>query len=406
MRRGDGRFAVLFMVVAIGSALVGAKQVQAAQPVMRLVIMPDAIAQFAAALPPIDLSIPGNAGRPSSTVKLAALVFCGAESSGAASLLAVVQPSDEPAIHPRLSAAECVSQPAETVRRLHANFPGVRWIRVVHARLSWQPWRLRARLVDLATAGNSSSAPTDSPGSSIDLSTAGLHLLPSPGQALSFDLATAVRANYVIAALFAHPGAVDPDQFLRVDNTLEGEIASAPAGTNTLVDARDSFINRMLRIYAPVYQIPLNVQGVGQDLTARNISIAGGENALQIIGQLALSGLTYDARVDCAGGDLAIREIVLKAPDASACTSDDMIERLQCQARVAAMQGSSTALSSSLTNYYQGQKFRYSTDGHPFDLTLGDATLVASFDALKTSSNGSVIGAAGRATISRAASDR
>ena len=390
------------IVMALGAAMALADSA----PLMRVVMLPDAIAQLTHELVPVDVTLASGPGEPSSTIKLSGLAYCGSDDSGGASIIAAAQPSDQPIATITLSPADCAVSLSSLAIRMHAAAPSLRWIEVIKARATWQPWRLRVAISDTATAGSgASSAPPAKKGASLSFPTADIPLLPPPGSnpgptGARFDLAVAFHPDYVLAVLFSHGATTDPVPALTADTVLGREISTAPAGTNAVADAQDVFINQLLSIYAPVYQIPVDVQGTGQTLTARNVSIAGSDNELKVVGQVALGQLNYTATVDCVGDDLAMRSITLDAPMAS-CNSDDMMAQFRCQAQLAAMQGSSSALSSGLTNYYQGQRFHYSTGDHPAEFTLGDVNFAVTFDALKTSASGPIVSEAGRATIRR-----
>jgi hypothetical protein len=177
-------------------------------------------------------------------------------------------------------------------------------------------------------------------------------------------------------------------------------MSAAPERANVLVDALYVFINDLLRIYAPSYQIPIQLQGMTQTMVAKNIRVSGGDNMMTAAGQLTLGEIAYNGTVRCEGSDLGVSQITLDAPAAN-CNSDDLIERLRCQGQQAALAGSSNAVAAALTNYYQGQKFHYSTVDRPLRFTLGDTEFEATFEALKSSSRDSTVSEAGHVTIKR-----
>jgi len=117
-----------------------------------------------------------------------------------------------------------------------------------------------------------------------------------------------------------------------------------------------------------------------------------------VTGQLAMEGIAYNCAVHAAGADLVVKQIQL-TPVAQPCTSNDLMERLQCQGQQIATSGSSQSVANALTNYYQGTPFHYSTEGHPLDFELGDKQFTATFDTLKSGSKGSTIREAGKASI-------
>jgi hypothetical protein len=382
-------------------------------PLMRVVVLPDTLAQASHELVPLDVTPWTGAGEPGSTIKLINLVYCAADASNGASILAAAQPSDQPTASVMLSSSDCTAAPSGLAAHLRASAPSVRWIKIIKGRASWQPWRMTVTITDVATAGSGAGLSFLKVGDSWSYSTADLALLPPADRNLNqgaanlrearnfrFDLAVAFYRNYILLALFSHGNTADPGPALKADEALRREIGSAPEGTSAVADAQDTFVNELLRVYAPVYEIPINVQGAAQNLTARDVSIAAGDNRLKVDGQVAFGQLSYDAVVDCAGEDLEVRDITLEAPPAS-CHGSDMMEQFRCQAQSAAMQASSNTLSSALTSYYQGQKFHYSTNGQPIRFNLGDEEFSATFEALKTSSAGSIVSEAGRATIRR-----
>ena len=171
-------------------------------------------------------------------------------------------------------------------------------------------------------------------------------------------------------------------------------------GANVLAEAQYAFINDLLKMYAPSYSIPIELQGITQTMVAKNVRLSGKNKAMTAAGQLSLENLVYNSTVRCDGDDLSVRTITLE-PLASNCNMEDMVARLQCQAQQAVMAGSSGAAAAALTSYYQGQKFHYSSVDSPLQFTLGDAELAATFEALKSSSRDSTFSEAGRVTIHR-----
>jgi hypothetical protein len=273
---------------------------------------------------------------------------------------------------------------------------------VVKLHAVWSPWRLTMTVAQMAavTSGTKAPSPGIKPGDTWSYPTSNLRILPPPGENLSFDVAVGFLDTGVVAALFMHGETPDPGATLAPP---PDELAGAPSNANTLADGQYGFVNKLLGIYAPAYQFPLNFQGVSQSLRARDVSVSGGDNLMDVNGRVELGGLAYTGVIHCSGDDLAVRDVQLEAP-AAACNSDDMLEQIKCQARGAAMAGSSSALSNALTNYYQGQKLNYYTGARPLVFTLGEVEFSAAFEGLKASSHGSTISEYGRSTIRRVSS--
>jgi len=226
--------------------------------------------------------------------------------------------------------------------------------------------------------------------------TSNLHILPPPGQENRFDVAIGFLESSIVVALFPSGRMSNPELYLKRDPVLEAELADAPARANAVAEAQYGFINVLLRLYAPSFEIPLQLQGMTQALTARNISASGGDNTMTVTGQVELGNVSYNAAVHCQGEDLAIRQVTLAAPGVN-CGGNDLVTQLQCQGQQAA----SGALGGALTNVYQGQRFHYSTVDRPLRFTLGDADFAAKFEALKSSSRGSTVTEDGNVTLER-----
>jgi len=259
---------------------------------------------------------------------------------------------------------------------------------------------LRFVVADAAGASRSGSPPPSLKelGEFKSFATSNLHILPPPGQENRFDVAIGFLESSVVVALFPSGRVSNPEPYLKRDPVLEAEIGDAPARANSVADAQYGFINALLRLYAPSFEIPLQLQGMAQTLTARNISASGGDNTMTVAGQVGLGNVSYNAAVHCEGEDLAIRQVTLAAPAVN-CDNNDLVGQLQCQGQQAA----SGALGGALTNVYQGQRFHYSTVDRPLRFTLGDAEFAARFEALKSSSRGSTVSEDGNVTIERVA---
>ena len=75
------------------------------------------------------------------------------------------------------------------------------------------------------------------------------------------------------------------------------------------------------------------------------------------------------------------------------------MERMRCQGEQLATSGSSASVANALTNYYQGTPFHYSSEAHPLQFNLLDRQITATFEALRSSSKGTTISEAARASI-------
>ena len=144
--------------------------------------------------------------------------------------------------------------------------------------------------------------------------------------------------------------------------------------------------------------MPLPVQGMTGKMVAKDVQVAGADNSMTASGQLVMENIAYRCAVHSAGPDLVIRRIELN-PIQKSCTSDDLMERLQCQGEQLATSGSSESVANALTNYYQDTSFHYSSEAHPLEFNLFDRQISATFEALKSSSKGTAVREAGRASI-------
>jgi hypothetical protein len=163
-----------------------------------------------------------------------------------------------------------------------------------------------------------------------------------------------------------------------------------------IATARYPFINQMLTLYSPAFNVPVNLQGLSAMLLARNLKVSGGENQVtltgQVISQNGGQNLAYDTRVECAGDDLAVQQVTMEAAGAN-CAQADMLTWLQCQA--------GRGLAAALTEYYQNQPLHVSTRARPLHFTFGENDYEAFFTALKTSSHEDAVSEAGQAVLQR-----
>ena len=389
----------IFLVCGLAAAPAHADE----KPLARIVIMPELIPGVVRQLIPITVELAaGRAGPRASKIKIAGLVYCGGDRQGGAWAVGAVYPESAPASAAAgsnvLSTADCQGSLAAIAQRLAHSADAPDWVEVMKTHVTWMPWVLRFAVADAASASRSGSpAPSlKELGEFKSFSTSNLHILPPPGQENRFDVAIGFLESSIVVALFPSGHVSNPEPYLKRDPILEAEIADAPARANAVADAQYGFINALLRLYAPSFEIPLQLQGMTQALTARNISASGGDNTMTVTGQLELGGISYNAAVHCEGDDLAIRQVTLAAPAVN-CDNNDVVAQLQCQGQQAA----SGALGATLTNLYQGHRFHYSTVDRPLRFTLGDAEFAAKFEALRSSSRGSTVTEDGNVTLER-----
>jgi len=374
------------------------------RPLARVVIMPELIPGVVRQLVPMTVELAaGRIGPRATKIKIAGLVYCGSDGHGGAWALGALYPgsgspdSAAPGSN-ALSTADCQAPLPEVAQRLAHSAGAPDWVEVVKAHVTWTPWMLRFAAADAAGASKSGSpAPAlKQLGQFESFPTSNLHLLPPPGQENRFDVAIGFLESSIVVALFPAGRVSNPAPYLKGDPVLDAEMADAPARANAVADAQYGFINALLRLYAASFEIPLQLQGMTQNLVARNLSASGGDNTMTVAGQIDLGNISYNAAVHCEGEDLAIRQVTLAAP-ALNCDSNDVVASLQCQGQQAA----SGVLAGTLTNVYQGQRFHYSTVDRPLRFTLGDAEFAAKFEALRSSSRGSTVSEDGNVTIER-----
>ena len=341
---------VAMLVCGLAGAWAGADE----RPIARAVIMPEFIPSITRQLVPMTVELPaGGAGLRAPKIKIVGLVHCGGDGHGGAWALAVAYPDAAPSASNVLSAADCHAPLSETAGRLAHSAGAPDWVEAIKAHATWTPWVLRFAVADAAGAAKSGS-----PAPSLkqleefkSFPTSNLHILPPPGQQNRFDLAIGFLQSSIVVAVFPAGRAGNPQPYLKGDPVLAAEIADAPAGANALADAQYGFINGLLRLYAPAFEIPLQLQGMTQTLVARNLSAAGGDNTMTVAGQIELGNVAYNATVACAGEDLRIRQVTLAPPTVN-CDTNDIVGQFRCQGQQAAMAGTSSALGAALTGIY------------------------------------------------------
>jgi hypothetical protein len=365
--------------------------------------MPELIPAAVRQLVPMTVELPaGRSGPRAQRIKIVALVYCGSDGRTGAWALGVVYPDIAAPESNVLSTADCQAPLPETAGRLAHQAGAPDWVEVVKVHVTWTPWMLRFAVADAAGgAKGAGAAPSlKQLGDLKSFPTSDLHILPPPGQENRFDVAIGFLESSIVVAAFPAGRTRNPQPYLKGDPLLEAEIADAPARANALVDAQYGFINALLRLYAPTFKIPLQLQGMTQTMVVKNVSASGGDNTMTVAGQIEFANVTYKGTVLCEGEDLAIRQVTL-APPTVTCDTNDIVGRFQCQGQQAAMAGTSGALAAALTNIYQGQAFHYSTVDRPLRFTLGEAEFAAKFEALKSSSHDSTVSEDGRVTIER-----
>jgi len=374
------------------------------RPLMRAVAMRGLAPSIVAQLAPLTIDLPaGSTDVAPTRIRIVGLTWCGGDGAGGARALGVAYPEEAEAPSANaLSPADCARDLQSIASRLPLADAHAPWAAVVRMRATWRPWRLGLAVADAAGAGKGSpAAALKSLGEFRSIATAGLQLLPPPGERYSFDLALRFTPASIVAALFPAGAVADPEPYLVDAPALGAETSSVPAGANFVADAQYGFINQMLRLYAPVYEVPFQVQGMNQPITVRNVTAAGGDNAMRLGGEIGYAGMFYKAAMAAQGEDLRIASIELEAASAAACDQGDMIARLQCQANQVTNGGAARMLATALTNYYQGQPFHYSTGNRPLRFVLGDVEFAADLEALKSSSHGPAFSEAGRANLRR-----
>jgi hypothetical protein len=372
-------------------------------PLMRAVILPDLIPSVMQQLIPMTVELPADrTDLRAPRIKIVGLVYCGGDGHGGANALGVVYPDEAAPAPQALSAADCSGVLAGLANRLAHSAGAPEWVEVIKAHVIWTPWQLKFAVADAAGAAKEGKrAPSlNSLREFKNYPTSNLQILPPPGENYRFDVGIGFLNSTIVIAIFPSGRTANPQPYLTANPLLGAEISAAPERANLSVDALYVFINDLLRIYAPSYQIPIQLQGITQTMVAKNIRVSGGDNMMTAAGQLTLGEIAYNGTVRCEGSDLGVSRITLDAPAAN-CNSDDLIERLRCQGQQAALAGSSNAVAAALTNYYQGQKFHYSTVDSPLRFTLGNTEFAATFEALKSSSRDSTISEAGHVSIKR-----
>jgi hypothetical protein len=369
-------------------------------PLATAVLLPSLISSVAQQLVPLTVDLPGRAATSSVQVKIATLIYCGTDGHGGGYAIGIAIPAESTFSPQPLSPADCHDALSAVAKRAIESPGAPDWIEAVRAELVWAPWQLKLELSDAAPATRqAASAPSFASMRTLaSYPTSNIAILPPPGDSRRFDVAFGFPGTAIVAALFANGRAGDPRAALAGEESLITRAAEVPKQANMVVGAQYSFINDLLKLYAPEYEVPIPIQGMTQKMVARDVQVAGADNAMTATGRLVMGNLGYHCAVHTAGADLVITRIELN-PIAQNCTSADLMERLQCQGEQLATSGSSQSVANALTNYYQGTPFHYSTGEHPLRFDLLDRQFTVTFEALRSSSKGTTISEAARASI-------
>jgi hypothetical protein len=374
---------------------------------MRLSLRPQLIDEVADQVLPLRLGPqPGAADVAAQPLTLTELLYCGANDHGDGILLGVIDEGQGAMRAASLTASDC-GRPLADIAARELRLPSApEWVEAGRIRLAWQPWRLTLAIIDAAGAARPGFMAPDlrEAGQVARFATSGLQPLTGPGEKLRFDLAVAFRRDGILIDVYPGDSAGDPSSNFPSEAAFASQINAAPPESNVIAAARYPFINQLLAIYSATFDIPLNLQGITTTVLARDLSLSGGENQASLTGKVispSLGNLVYDARVDCAGQDLAVQQVAMEAEAVTACNQANTIDRLQCQVGQMAAPESGRALATALTAYYQNQPLHISTHGKPLRLTFGGVSYDANFAALKTSSHDGVLIEAGQASLQR-----
>jgi hypothetical protein len=365
-------------------------------PPLRVILEPQLITEVADQTLPMTLEQPAE---PTDLVgqrlTLTELLYCGTDANGDGLMVGVVDEGPGALRARSLTSSDCTQPLAAIAARELQVSSAPEWVEAAHIRLTWLPWHLTLVVIDTASAARPGFTPPNLPSASQGLTfpTSGLQPLTGPGQNLKFDLALGFRHGGIVIDAYPRGSATNPSASFPSDAALDGQIQSIPSSANVITAARYDFINQMLTLYSPDFSVPVNVQGFSTTVVARDLSISGSNNQATLTGKVISQNLAYNARVDCAGNDLAVQQVAMDAAGVN-CAQPDMMSWLQCQA--------GHGLAAALTAYYQNQPLHVSTQARPLHFDFGGTDYEAYFTALKTSSQVGVLSEAGQATLQRA----
>jgi hypothetical protein len=375
-------------------------------PLATAVLLPSLISDVTQQLVPLTVELPDKSATSSVKVKIATLVYCGTDGHGGGYAVGIAIPAESTFSSKPLSAADCHDALSAIAKRAIESPGSPDWIDAVRAELAWVPWQLKLALSGAAPATRQGANAPSFAGIQTLASypTSNVAILPPPGDDRRFDVAFGFPATTIVAALYASGRTSNPLATLTVQGSFAAPTADIPSRANVLVSAQYAFVNDLLRLYAPEYEVAIPVQGMTGKMLVKDVQVAGADNSMTASGQLLMGNIAYRCKVHSAGPDLLIKRIDL-SPTGKDCTSDDLMERMQCQGEQLATSGSSESVANALTNYYQGTPFHYSSEAHPLQFNLLDRQISATFEALKSSSKGAAISEAGRASIQTTASE-
>jgi len=399
MRTNGMRWWVGLLVVAIFTVCL--PTVHAGDtPLATAHLLPSLISSVAQQLVPLTIGVPDKSATSSVQIKIATLVYCGTDGHGGGYAVGIAIPAESTFSPKPLSAADCHDALSAVAKRAIESPGAPNWIDAIRAELAWAPWQLKLALSDAAQVSRQgANAPSfDGIRTLASYPTSNIAILPPPGDNRRFDVAFGFPGTSIVAALFASGRTGDPLAALPGEESLTNKAAGIPKQANMVVGAQYSFINDLLKLYAPEYEVPIPIQGMTEKMVARDVQVAGADNSMTATGRLVMGNLGYHCAVHTAGPDLVITRIELN-PVANNCTSADLMERLQCQGEQLATVGSSQSVANALTNYYQGTPFHYSTGEHPLQFDLLGRQFTATFEAVRSSSKGTTISEAARASI-------
>ena len=343
-----------FSTVLLGLLINAVAQAQTPPP-LRVILEPQLITEVADQTLPLSLDQPAEpTAIVSQQLTLTELLYCGAGAHGGGLMVGVVDEGPGTLRARSLTSSDC-TQPLATIAARELQVSGApEWVEAAHIRLTWQPWRLSLAVTDTASAARPGFTPPNLPSAAKGLSfpTSGLQPLTGPGQTLKFDLAVGFRRGGIVIDAYPHGSSANPSANFPGDSALDAQIQSIPSMANVITAARYDFINQMLTLYSPTFNVPVNVQGFSTTVVARDLSISGATKQATLTGKVISQNLAYNARVDCAGDDLAVQQVTMDAAGVN-CAQADMMSWLQCQA--------GHGLAAALTAYYQNQPLHVST---------------------------------------------
>jgi hypothetical protein len=377
--------------------------VHAQEPSLRVILRPELITEIADQVLPARLGGPPESALagfvPLRPLFVTELFYCGVDDHGDGRMIGVIEGIegiDAPLPAHSLEPSDC-DQPLSTIAARELRLPSApEWVEAARFRLTWNFWN-RFVFLGLADAAPAARSGYTAPNllqrrGFTGFPTSRLQPLTGPGLNFTFDLAVGFRRDGIVVQAYPSGSPIDPNVKFPSDDELSAQIRAAPPATNVIASAPYEFINQMLSVYSPTFNIPVTVQGLSTTLLARDLSVKGSDNQLTLSGKMISQNLAYDSRVDCAGDDLAVEQVAMETAGVN-CAQPDIISWLQCQA--------GHGLAAALTGYYQNQPLHISTQSRPLHFTFEGIDYDVYFTALKTSSHGDMLSEAGQATLQR-----